>query len=76
MIEILTNIVRKWKKNGTWGGHMEIFALSSVLDRSFSIYNENQEIQVVKATESSQAMMLYLAYDRTKFHYSALIQSE
>jgi len=65
---------KKMSQNGTWGGHLEVYALSSVLDQCFGIYNENKELQIIKGKNSSDMNILYLAFERAKFHYSYLVK--
>jgi len=45
-----------------------------VLNVSFHIYKENQELIVVANGGNSNAISLNLAYDRNKFHYSGLLK--
>ena len=59
--------------DGTWGGHIELYALSLVLKRRFSVFNESQEIVKIEANNYPESEPLCLAYDRIKLHYSALV---
>ena len=65
---------KKMALDGTWGGHIEIFALSAVLKRKFIIFNESEEIVPIEAGTFPNNAPLHLAYDCIKLHYSSLIQ--
>ena len=45
-----------------------------MLDQCFGIYNENKELQIIKGKNSSDMNILYLAFERAKFHYSSLVK--
>lgn len=63
--------LQKMAQNGTWGGHMELQALSKVLNKCFCIYNDNFETIWIGRGGIGQ-IQIYLAYDRKRFHYSSL----
>ena len=57
---------------GTWGGHMELEALSVILKRRFCIFHESQEIINIGNQTNQDSSPIYLAYDRSQLHYSSL----
>jgi len=62
----------KMYQPGTWGGHMELEALSVILKRRFCIFHESQEIINIGNQTNQDSSPIYLAYDRSQLHYSSL----
>ena len=67
----IENYLAKMAQAGTWGGHIELEALSVVLNKTFWIFNENQDLTVI-GTKEEESARVYIAFDRTRFHYSSL----
>lgn len=51
--------VEKMSKNGTWGGHAELEALSVVLKRQFCVINESQE-KVIIGLQADKSFKKYI----------------
>lgn len=62
----------KMSKDGTWGGHIELQALSRVLKRNISVYNDSKEHIVIEVSHPVDPNPICIAYDRSKLHYSSL----
>ena len=59
-------------KNGTWGGHLEILALSSSLKVSFHLYRDDKGVNIVDGCGIPNPKILYLAFNQARSHYSSI----
>ena len=66
------SIIPKMSKDGTWGGHIELQALSRVLMWNVSIYNDSKEYIVIEVSHTVAPNPICIAYNRSKPHYSSL----
>ena len=68
----LEQYLEKMKNSGTWGGHLELQALSIVLGRNIHVYNDNMSCTVIGNNDLQGSSPIYIAYERAKLHYSGL----
>ena len=64
------------QQDGTWGGHIELQALSKVLNRKICVINDSQQITNIGNSNHDEFLTIHLAYDRTMLHYSSLRKSK
>jgi hypothetical protein len=71
--ENIDEYIKDMKDDGTWGGHFELVALSSILRVKFCLHLKDQDAVMVKSSEKSSKGMkiVHLAYHVDE-HYSSV----
>jgi len=66
--------IERMSQNGIWGGHVELVALSTVLNKTFYIVDDKKNsISISNCNlQPNSTSILYLAYDTNALHYSSL----
>jgi len=71
--EDIDSYIRHQGKDGSWGGHFELVALSALLDVKFCVHMKDQDSVLVQSDENAQAdkKVLHIAYHVGE-HYSSI----
>jgi OTU domain-containing protein 3 len=71
--ENMDEYIKDMSESGTWGGHFELVALSSVIGAKFCLYMKDKNPVVIKSSEKDMknAKIVHLAYHVDE-HYSCI----
>jgi len=71
--EKMDEYIKDMSESGTWGGHFELVALSSVLGVKFCLYMKDKDPVIIKSSEKEGkgAKIVHLAYHVDE-HYSCI----
>jgi len=64
--------ISRMEKNGTWGGHLELSALSESLNLTIQVYIKDQESITIEGSTKGGARVVRLAYHRAQEHYDSV----
>ena len=65
--------VQKMSKNGEWGGHFEMLAISEALNVQICVFQVTLDLLTIG---SQNQQKIYLAYNRSSRHYNSLIRNQ
>jgi len=71
--EDIDSYIRHQSKDGSWGGHFELVALSALLNVKFCVHTKDQDPVLVQSDENAQGdkRVLHIAYHVGE-HYSSI----
>ena len=60
------------EKDGTWGGHLGLSALSDTLNLTIQIYIKDQGCITIEGTQKRGARLIRLAFHKVQEHYDSI----
>jgi len=70
--ENIDEYIAHMEKDGSWGGHLELSALSHKLNLTIKIYIKDQECITIEGTQRKGARLIRIAFHKAQEHYDSI----